>query len=139
MTAYLLDSSAVLAWLFSEKGAETVDPVLTSATVTTVNLAEIVRRAAQRGYLRGADELTSDLAAVGMVFVDAVTEDDARRAASLITASYAERGVRGTPALSLGDGICIAVGERLELPVMTADTAWKELEALFRTPVALIR
>ncbi|MEY9988124.1 ribonuclease VapC [Streptomyces sp. V4I8] len=139
MTTYLLDSSAVLAWLFSEKGAEIVDPALTGGAITTANLAEVVRRAEQRGYLRGPAELTSDLAAVGLAFEETLTEADARRAAALIAASYAERGSRGTPALSLGDGICIAVGERLALPVLTADTAWKDLEDLFRTPVTLIR
>jgi ribonuclease VapC len=139
VTGYLLDSSAVLAWLFSEKGAEIVDPALTGGTVTTANLAEVVRRADQRGYLRSADELTSGLAAVGLAFEDTLTEADTKRAAALIAASYAEREARGTPALSLGDGICIAVGERLSLPVMTADTAWKDLEDLFHTKVALIR
>lgn len=136
---HVLDSSAVLAWLFQETGADKVDPALSGSTITTANLAEVVRRAEQRGYLRSSDDLVTDLSAVGLDFEETLLDTDAQRAAELIALSYAARGPRGTAALSLGDGICIAVAERLGLPVMTADTAWKNLDDLFHTKVILIR
>jgi len=136
--SYLLDSSAVLAWLFREPGGAMVEPVLARSVMTTVNLAEVLRRAEARGYLRSSDELTADLGAL-IDFQYIVPEPDAKRCAELVQVSYAQREKRKTPALSLGDGMCIAVAERLELPVMTSDRAWKDLEDLFRTEVTLIR
>jgi ribonuclease VapC len=135
---HLLDSSAVLAWLFREPGGAMVEPVLARSAITTVNLAEVLRRAEARGYLRSSDELAADLGAL-IDFEDVVAELDAKRCAELVQVSYAQRDKRKTPALSLGDGMCIAVAERLELPVMTSDRAWKDLEDLFRVEVALIR
>lgn len=136
--SYLLDSSAVLAWLFREPGGVMVEPVLTRSWMTTVNLAEVLRRAEARGYLRSSHELAADLGAL-ISLEDVVAETDAKRCAELVQVSYAQRDKRKTPALSLGDGMCIAVAERLELPVMTSDRAWKDLEDLFRIEVVLIR
>lgn len=135
---YLLDSSAVLAWLFQEPAGALVEPVLERSCMTIVGLAEVLRRAEIRGYLRGSDELAADLGAL-VDFVDIVAEVDGERCEELVRASYTRREERKTPALSLADGICVAVAERLELPVMTSDRAWKDIEDLFRTEVALIR
>ncbi|MDH6133911.1 ribonuclease VapC [Kitasatospora sp. MAA4] len=142
---HVLDSSAVLAWLFQERGEEVVDPVLTGATLTTTNLAEVCRRAEQRGYQRATADLAEDLVSAGLTLEETVTPADAVRAAELIRLSYDERdcrtrrGEEKTAVLSLGDGICIAVAERLGLPAMTSDRAWKDLENLFHTKVVLIR
>jgi len=42
-----------------------------------------------------------------------------------------------TGALSLGDRACLALGERLGLPVVTADRAWADLD--LDVAVSLIR
>ncbi len=49
------------------------------------------------------------------VAVERVTEDDAESAAAMWT--------RGAPH-SLGDRLCLALGDRLDATVITADSAW---------------
>ena len=56
--------------------------------------------------------------------VEPVTDADAERAAELIVASKASPG-QGS--LSLGDGLCIAVAERLALPLAGGDRYWSQV------------
>ena len=58
--------------------------------------------------------------------VEPVITKDAIRAADLIAASKAASSPAGS--LSLGDGLCIAVAERLELPITGGDLYWETLE-----------
>ena len=44
--------------------------------------------------------------------------------ATAADAEWAARRYRHGEGLSLADRLCMALGERLELPVLTADTAW---------------
>jgi PIN domain nuclease of toxin-antitoxin system len=48
------------------------------------------------------------------------------RAAELISTSKADPDVGS---LSLGDGLCIAVAERLQLPVTGGDRCWAQVDA----------
>ena len=41
--------------------------------------------------------------------------------------------------LGLGDRICLALGRRLDLPVMTADRTWVELEEVLGVKVRAFR
>ncbi len=112
----VLDASAVLAFLRGEAGAAVVEEALASggARCGAANWSE----AAQK--VRGADrdwELAGALLRSYGVAVDAVGVADAEWAAA--------RWRRGE-GLSLGDRLCLALGARVELPVLTADTAWGE-------------
>lgn len=45
----VLDTSAILAWLRDETGANTVNAVISSATMSTVNWSELAQKLTQHG------------------------------------------------------------------------------------------
>lgn len=109
----VLDASAILAYLGGEAGADVTEQALTDgAACSTVSWSEAAQkvRAAGGDWSVAAALLTS----YGLTVYDA-TVTDAERAAS--------RWVRGD-GLSLGDRFCLALGDRLDTTVLTADTAW---------------
>lgn len=107
----VLDSSAVLAFLFNEPGAERVRKHLADGVIGTANLCEVLSKFDSIAEA----ELVSALLATYGVATEPVTRDDARIAASM------KRGARH---LSLGDRLCLALGRRLDSDVLTADRAW---------------
>ena len=114
MTA-VLDASALLAFLGGEPGADVVEQQLgTGSVCSAVNWSE----AAQKVRAAGGDwpVAAALLASYGLTVRDATTAD-AERAA--------DRWGRGS-GLSLGDRFCLALGDRLDATVLTADTAWKD-------------
>jgi PIN domain nuclease of toxin-antitoxin system len=119
----VLDSSAVIAFLFGEDGADPVGIHLFGggAVIGTGNWSEIAQKVNQTGQdWPAAQGLLS-----GLARLEPVTVEDAETAASLW-----ETGSN----LSLGDRLCLALGSRLGLPVLTADKAWDG-----RTGIELIR
>lgn len=112
---YVLDSSAVLALLMNETGAPMVDAHYATSVISTVNLGEVATILFRRGYR--SDEVKAALDALDL---HTVPFDDlqAMRAASLITSTM-HRG------LSFGDRACLALALITDVPVMTADRAWK--------------
>ena len=111
----LFDSSALLAFLQDEPGAQLVEAALDSEPACgAANWAETAQKVSARtddwSLARGL------LLSYGLKVVP-VTEVDAERAASLWR--------RGS-ALSLGDRLCLAQGDRLDAIVWTADQAWGE-------------
>lgn len=115
MAAYVLDASAVLAWLQQEPGADVVDPLLREAAISAPNWSEILQKAIQKG--RDVRETADLLKALGLEVI-ALTEEDAATAAAL----WAE-----VPILSLDDRCCLALARRLQLPAVTADSSWHDL------------
>lgn len=113
-TSVVLDSSAMLAVLQDEPGAELVAPLIATAMISAVNFAEIIAKL----IAGGGDPATvrEDLGSIAINVVD-FTRDLAEEAGALITQTKA----RG---LSLGDRACLALARRENLPVMTADKAW---------------
>lgn len=112
----VVDSSALLAYLQGESGAERVRvAVAQGAVISAANWSEVAQK------VRTADiwEATRALLLSYPLQIAAVTVDDAEAAAALWTT--------GSP-LSLADRLCLALGARLELPVMSADRAWYELD-----------
>lgn len=109
----VLDASALLAFLQDEPGAADVERALTErATVGAANLSEV----AQKVRARGADwEISAALLDSYELIVEPVTRADAERAARLWR--------RGS-GLSLADRLCLALAERQDAPVLTADAAW---------------
>jgi PIN domain nuclease of toxin-antitoxin system len=124
MPAAVLDASALLAYLRDEPGAEAVaDAIAAGAAISTVNLAEVLSRAADRGGdpARLMHQMTDRGLLDGAVSVEPFTTPDAIEVASLRVQTR-DRG------LSLGDRACVALAQRLTLPALTADTAWSELD-----------
>ena len=115
---YLLDASALLAWLNEERGAEKVDPILDRSAISTVNLSETLQKSLSEGVeVRG---LSADLEALGILPLPFETED-AESAADLWTQTR-DLG------LSLGDRACLATALKLEVPAVSADKAWANIE-----------
>ena len=114
----VLDSSALLAYLLEEPGAEVVEAALVSeAVIGTVNLAEVLSKLVDAGG--HADEVTSLVLGLP-IEVAAFTADGARETARLRRATV-------TAGLSLGDRACLALGTIRGVPVLTADRAWRGL------------
>lgn len=120
MSDVVLDSSAVLALLASEPGADVVEAALPGALLSTVNLAEIVAKLCERGM--PAEEATSLIYSIGVE----VAEFDAEQATRSGALRVSTRGA----GLSLGDRACLALAQMRRLPVLTADTAWGQLKHL---------
>jgi PIN domain nuclease of toxin-antitoxin system len=114
----VLDSSAVLALIFNEPGAEAVKATLPDALLSTVNLAEIITKLVDKG-------LPAEVAraAVEVLGAEIVDFDFAQ---ACLTGEL--RTATRSAGLSLGDRACLALAAKRNLPAMTADTAWGRLE-----------
>jgi PIN domain nuclease of toxin-antitoxin system len=109
----VLDASAVLAYLQGEPGGDTVEGALEAGAVCgAANWSEV----AQKIRAAGADwELARALLVSFDASVEPVTVGDAEWAA--------RRWQRGE-GLSVADRLCLALGERLEAQILTADSTW---------------
>lgn len=124
----VLDSSAVLAGVLGEPGEIDVGEALDSAIISAVNLAEVAAvlsrtypEEAVREILRGLD---IECHAAG---------SDLAIAAGLLEPTTRPAG------LSLGDRFCLALAQRVSLPVMTADRAWLRIAPAVGVEIHLIR
>ena len=73
----------------------------------------------------------ADLQAVFRVLgvrIEPILEPDATRAAELIAGSRKGSAVTEGQSLSLGAGLCLAVAERVGLPVTGGDRLWDSLD-----------
>jgi len=119
--APVLDASALLAHLRDEPGADVVaDAIASGAVISTVNLAEVFSRVADRGEdpAKLAAELTQSGLLDGAITVEPFTAADAIDAGRL-------RPLTRDAGLSLGDRACLALARRLDAPALTADTDWQ--------------
>lgn len=109
----VFDSSALLAFLQGEPGADLVEANLDEASACgAANWSETAQKV--RAHGRSWDLARALLLGYGLV-VEPVTLEDAERAA--------HRWRRGA-GLSLGDRLCLALGARLDATVWTADRQW---------------
>ena len=107
------DSSALLAFLQGEEGTSVVEEALAGdGRCGAANWSEVAQKviAAGRDWL-----LVRALLESYAVRIEPVVTEDAEWAAS--------RWRRGE-GLSLGDRLCMALAERLDTDVLTADQAW---------------
>jgi ribonuclease VapC len=119
--APVLDASALLAHLRDEPGADVVaEAIAGGAVISTVNLAEVFSRVADRGGdpAKLAAELTQSGLLDGAITVEPFTAADAIDTARL-------RPLTRVAGLSLGDRACLALARRLDAPALTADTDWQ--------------
>jgi PIN domain nuclease of toxin-antitoxin system len=118
MTLYVYDSSALLAIILSEPGADAASANIANAMVSSVNLAEVFSRAEDKGI--PADKTERFLMGKEVRFVD--FDADLARAVGALRAKTRNRG------LSLGDRACIALALRERATAVTADRVWAELD-----------
>ena len=125
----ILDASALLAFLLAEPGKDRVaEALLDGATIATVNFAEVATKYVLRGAKSVAETLLDRLP-VTLVPVDA---DLALRSALMADLTK--------PAgLSLGDRICLALGQRTGQTILTADRAWLDVAVQVGAQVELVR
>ena len=119
MSRIVLDASALLAALNGEPGSDKLTlELLSTAVISTVNLAEVQTKLINRG-------LSPDSAwAAALVPVERAipfTSEQAKAAGSMVAETHAW-------GLSLGDRACLALGLALQAPVYTADRSWKNLK-----------
>ena len=123
----VLDASALLALLNREPGHEEVARTIPDAAISAVNLSEVAAKLAESGM---PEESIRE--ALGGLAIDV---HDFGRDLAFQTAML--RPLTKHKGLSLADRACLALGQRLNLPVITADRVWKELD--LEVEVGLIR
>jgi ribonuclease VapC len=113
--AFLLDASALLAYLQREPGFEAVREALREgAGISAVNLAEVVGKLKTKG--KDPDRILRRLLAMGLEVLP-FTLEEALEAGALDPLTR-------PLGLSLGDQACLAAGKVRRLPVLTTDRSW---------------
>jgi PIN domain nuclease of toxin-antitoxin system len=117
----VFDASALLAFLQDEAGADIVERQLEIGGVCgTANWSET----AQKVIGGGRDwTLARALLQSFPLAVEPVLLSDAE---------WAAHRWRSGEGLSLGDRLCLALGERLDATVWTADSGWPDMERIRR-------
>lgn len=113
MSDTVLDASALLAYVLGEPGAQAVEAAVQDGGVCgAANWSEVAQKIVAAG--RDWALVRALLFTEGLV-VEPVLARDAEWAAG--------RWRRGE-GISLADRLCLALGERLDATVLTADTTW---------------
>jgi ribonuclease VapC len=121
----VVDASVVLAWLQDEPGGDGAERYLVEGMIGAANWSEVLQKSRQHGAQAGL--VARLLISFGLQVVE-VTADDGERAADLWVAGST---------LSLADRLCLALGLRLGLAVVTTDRAWRSVA--YGPEVVLIR
>jgi len=119
----VLDASAFLAYLRDEPGAEIVENALINGCyISIINWVEVLSKIVDLG--ESPEEIIKRLRDEGLLQnsleIIACNEEDAITIAKF-------RVLTKSAGLSLGDRACLALGNRLNLPVLTADKVWSNL------------
>jgi PIN domain nuclease of toxin-antitoxin system len=114
----IYDSSTLLALINNEPGSSVVEKYLSSSTMSSVNVSEVVKVLLSKGMpLKSITEILSEL----IVQIIPFTEKQAYLCGTLFNDTK-EFG------LSLGDRACIGLGLMEKAPILTADKAWGKLK-----------
>lgn len=115
--ASILDASALIAFLHDEPGSDAaLDAIAQIAAISIVNWAEALSKVASDGD----DPQQVAAAFEGTLILEPLTETDCLEIARL-------RPLTKAHGLSLADRACLALAKRLDLPVLTADRDWADL------------
>ena len=116
--ANVLDASALLALLKGEAGWEIVAAYLPFSTMSAVNVSEAVAKSVENG----ADPvIVRERILDKEMTILPFEQEDAFTAGNL-------RAVTRELGLSFGDRACLALAQRLNMPVLTSDLAWHGLD-----------
>ena len=127
---YALDSSALLALLNGEPGADRVAQAVAGRSVmSAVNYSEVVSKLDDAGMPEDAIQEALDGLELDVVAFDRVF---GHRAGLL-------RTVTRKAGLSLGDRACLALALEDRLPALTADRSWERVAADVGAQVEVIR
>ena len=118
----VFDASAIIALLELEEGWAIASENLNNAIVSTINLSEVMT--VMNRKTNGKDVAGEAFKLLRNTFPHIVdfNEEQAFIASSLdsVTKQYG---------LSLGDRACLALAKYKNLPVLTADKTWKQIES----------
>ncbi|WP_323133125.1 PIN domain-containing protein [Aurantimonas coralicida] len=114
----MIDTSAILAYAFVEKGAAKVERWIDAgAAVSALTVQEATSKLCQTGMSQ--DEAEELVRSLGLT-VHVLDLDLAFRAGGMFA-------VTKPFGLSHGDRACLALGRKLAVPVVTADKAWSKV------------
>lgn len=116
--AVVLDSSALLALLFGEPGADLVKARGRGGLISAVCYSESLAKCLDRGVPRGT--LSAALPTLQLT----VVPFDARHAEEAAALRPATRTLH----FSFADRACLATAKLADLPALTADRAWAGLD-----------
>ena len=113
-----LDTSALITMIQNAPGGSLVGARLRGSVVSTISWAELTEHMQEQGlevagFRRSVETLGLE--------IQPFTAADADRAVELWRPPPAHQ-------LSLSDRACLALADRLKIPVLTADETWRDLE-----------
>ena len=114
----VLDASALLAFLFRERGHRHVESVISECCIGSVNVSEVLGRFSRDGHDPHAAYLRIEASPVEVV---PFTGEHAVLAAALVPQT-------DSLGLSMGDRACLALSISRNCPALTADRAWSALD-----------
>ncbi|WP_142594264.1 PIN domain-containing protein [Pseudorhizobium endolithicum] len=130
MSACVIDTSAIMAYLNEENGAGTSESWLDrGATISALCVQETTANLVQRGV-----DQESALEMINALGLETHSLDFA-----LAIDGGALISVTQPKGLSHGDGACLSLARRLGLPAVTADRVWAEIADDVGVEVILVR
>lgn len=115
----VIDSSALLAVIYNENGIDKAQEYFDHSYMSVINAAECLMVLNRNGM--PIDVAQNLLESIISKFIPTEYHD-----ASLIAQTKNANKALG---LSLGGSTCIALGNKLELQIITADKAWSEIKS----------
>ena len=125
----VIDSSAVLAVLRNEKGADVAIDMMQHGVISAINLGEVVQVQLRDGISRTEIEQAMDEWDIPVVNVDA-------ELAYMAAEMRATALVKG---MSQADCICLALAKREGVAALTGDRKWAGIADAIGVEVRLIR
>jgi PIN domain nuclease of toxin-antitoxin system len=117
---YVLDSTALLAFLLREQGAEKVAALFDRSVISSINLTETIHKLINLGSARDAAENL-----VREIEIEAV---DWTANMAYLSAGFATLGV--SHGLSLGDRACLTLASHLRATAVTSNRQWRHVHGL---------
>ncbi|MDT8439796.1 MAG: type II toxin-antitoxin system VapC family toxin [Wenzhouxiangellaceae bacterium] len=121
----VLDASALLAFLFRERGHDVVEPFIRNGCIGSVNLSEVLGRFSRDGH--------DPQAAFQRLQASPIEIVPFGRGHAVLAAALEPR--TRALGLSLGDRACLALAIERKCPVLAADRVWSELDV----PIEIIQ
>lgn len=119
----VFDTSAILTLIKMEQGHETVAKHLDNAIVSSVNFSEVATILAREGF--GQDEVIRSLSDTFLHIIDF----DSEQAVTVASLDEFTRHYN----LSFGDKACLALAKFKNLPVLTSNKLWQNLDLNIET------
>ncbi|MEO5322222.1 type II toxin-antitoxin system VapC family toxin [Mesorhizobium sp. CC13] len=127
MSAFVVDTSAVLAVLLGEPGQSEALRLMEGALISSVSVAEIVAKCVELRF--------SETVAIDYIEASNLTVVDFNHELAIASGLLQRRAPKGV--LSLGDRACLALALRENATAVTADRIWSTLD--LGCPIELIR